>query len=228
MSEDDEWINYCNESFVFPNFESEDKFTERVVAETAETNLYLNKAGMLSDYVKKSPAPLLAVFFLIVFAIFFLLWAWNRFSVKRINYDQFISGGILSVSLFFLYQTFLFQIPESVNITSPALIPRIWIAILVFLSILLVVRSKNKEEETGKTFIGTVLLIIAFLIIYLVAMQWVGYYVTTPLFILSAMYLLNYRKTSIMVINAFGFVLFSYLIFNQLLHIDLPLGRWFI
>jgi hypothetical protein len=31
-----------------------------------------------------------------------------------------------------------------------------------------------------------------------------------------------------MAINAFGFVLFSYFIFNRLLHIDLPLGLWLV
>ncbi|MCK5339101.1 MAG: tripartite tricarboxylate transporter TctB family protein, partial [Bacteroidales bacterium] len=73
-----------------------------------------------------------------------------------------------------------------------------------------------------------VLIIIALLIIYLFAMQWAGYYLTTPFFILATMYLLKYRKMAVMGINAFGFVLFSYLIFSKLLHIELPLGWWFI
>ena len=72
------------------------------------------------------------------------------------------------------------------------------------------------------------MIIIAFLLIYLVAMQWVGYFFTTPVFIMAAMYLLNYRKFAMMAINAFGFVIFSYFIFNKLLHIDLPLGWLFI
>jgi hypothetical protein len=59
-------------------------------------------------------------------------------------------------------------------------------------------------------------------------MQWAGYFLSTPLFILAAMYFLNYRKMALMSINAFGFVLFSYLIFNKLLHIDLPLGWLFV
>jgi hypothetical protein len=145
-----------------------------------------------------------------------------------INYDQLIAGGIIIISAFFYYQTLLFQIPESVNITSPALIPRIWIIILIFLSVMLIIQSKNKKVTRKNHSPKIVLIIISFLVGYLVAMQWAGYFFTTPVFILAGMYLLNYRKAEVMLINAFGFVLFSYFVFSELLHIDLPLGWWFI
>jgi len=225
---DEEWINYCNESYVFSNFEGKEEFTRRIVDETAETNHYLNKAGMLVNYIKESSVHPVVIFSLITLAVFFLLFVYNRFDIHRFNYDQIVAGGILSISFFFLHLTFLFQIPESVVITSPSLIPRIWIIVLILLSILLIFRSASNKPVTRATSPGTVLIIIVLLLIYLVTMQWIGYYITTPVFILSAMYLLTYRKISIMTINAFGFVLFSYLVFNELLHIDLPLGWWFI
>jgi hypothetical protein len=201
---DEEWINYCNESFVFSNFEGKDEFTRRITDETAETNHYLNKAGMLVSYVKVSSVHPVVIFFLIALAVFFLLFAYNRFDIRKFNYDQIVAGGILSISFFFLYQTFLFQIPGSVIITSPSLIPRIWIITLILLSILLIFRSESAGNVTSVTSPGTVWIIITFLLVYLVAMQWIGYYITTPVFILSAMYLLKYRKISIMAINALG------------------------
>jgi len=225
---DDEWEDYCNETYVFSNFENHEEFTRRIVQETAETNHYLNKAGLLVSYVKESPIPILLVLLIVVVGISLMLFAFNKFKIKNFSYDQLIAGGIISLSLFFYYQTILFQIPETVNITSPALIPRIWIYTLLLLSVILIAKSKNEGTVHANYSPKTVLIIIFFLIVYLVAMQWIGYFFTTPVFILSTMYLLKYRKISLMTINAFGFVLFSFFVFNKLLHIDLPLGWWFI
>ena len=225
---DKEWESYCNETYVFSIFEKNDEFTSRIAQEVEETNHYLNQAGLLVAYQKESPLHILIVLLIIVIAVLLLLLAFNKFSFSRISYDQIIAGGIIIISLFLYYQTILFQIPETVNITNPALIPRIWIIILLLLSTLLIIKSKNKVAVKANHSSKIVLIIIALLIIYLLAMQWAGYYFTTPVFILAIMYLLKYRKMSVMGINAFGFVLFSYLIFSKLLHIELPLGWWFI
>ncbi|RLD31566.1 MAG: hypothetical protein DRI83_12200 [Bacteroidetes bacterium] len=225
---DKEWENYCNETYVFSIFEKNDEFTSRIAQEVEETNHYLNQAGLLVAYQKESPLHILIVLLIIVSAVLLLLLAFNKFSFSRISYDQIIAGSIIIISLFLYYQTILFQIPETVNITNPALIPRIWIIILLILSTLLIIKSKNKVAVKANHSSKIVLIIIALLIIYLLAMQWAGYYFTTPVFILATMYLLKYRKMAVMGINAFGFVLFSYFIFNRLLHIELPLGWWFI
>ena len=225
---DEEWKNYCNETYVFSDFVIGEAFATKIAREVEETDHYLNQAGLLAEYQKESPFPLFLVLLIIVCVIFLLLYAFNKFRIRNISYDQIIAGGLISLSIFLYYLTMLFQIPQTENITDPALIPRIWIFILSFLSILLIIKSKNKKAETLRYSPKNVLIIIALLIFYLVAMQWIGYYFTTPVFILAAMYLLEYRKVSIMSINAFGFVLFSYFIFNKLLYIELPLGWWFI
>jgi tripartite-type tricarboxylate transporter receptor subunit TctC len=225
---DEEWIDYCHETYVFSEFVTGDAFARKIAKEIEETNHYLNQAGLLAEYQRKSPVPLLVVLSIIVCTIFLLLYAFNKFRIRNISYDQIIAGGLISLSIFLYYQTTLFQIPLTENITNPALIPRIWIFILLFLSILLIIKSKNKKAERTKYSPKNVLIIIALLIFYLMAMQWIGYYFTTPVFILAAMYLLDYRKKAMMSINAFGFVLFSYFIFNKLLYIELPLGWWFI
>jgi len=222
--DDEEWKSYCDETYVFSNFEKHTEFTQRIEQEVEETNYYLNKAGLLVAYQAESEIPLYIIFIIISSVIFLLLMATNKFRFKNINYDQFIAGGLISVSIFFYYQTMMFLTPENADVTNPALIPRIWIIVLVLLSMILIFKSKNKVEEKNNFKSVNVLVIIALLIVYLMAMQWVGYFFTTPIFILATMYLLLYRKPAFMIINAFGFVLFSYLIFNQLLHIDLPLG----
>ena len=114
------------------------------------------------------------------------------------------------------------------NVTSPALIPRIWIAVLIVSCVILIIQTRNKSFIKASGSPKIVFIIIFLLGVYLVAMQWSGYYFITPVFILSTMHLLKYRNGPIMITAAFGFVLFSYLVFNQLLHIELPLGWWFV
>ncbi len=225
---DKEWEEYCNETYVFSNFEKQDEFTNRIAQETEETIFYLNKAGLLVTYVKESPIHLLLVLIIILSIIFLLILSVNKFKIGNITYDQLLAAGIFGFSGFFFYQTLLFDIPETANITSPTLIPRIWIITLAILSIILFFRSKASTSKKENHSPKIVLIIILFLFAYLISMQWVGYFFTTPIFILATMYLLKYRKVPIMGIVAFGFVLFSYLIFNKLLNIDLPMGWWFV
>jgi tripartite-type tricarboxylate transporter receptor subunit TctC len=225
---DPEWKEYCNETFVFSDFEEHKKFTERVKRETDETIAYLEKAGLMVSYIKEGHVSLWLAAVIILILTALLLFILNRFSIRDISYDQIVAGGMFWFALFFLYQTFLFQIPVKVNITSPALIPGIWIFVLLFLSILLMIRSKTEKKTVNAAGYGkVVLIIIGYLVLYLILMQWAGYFLTTPVFILATMFLLKYRKIEFMTINAFGFVLFSYFVFNRLLQIDLPLGWWF-
>ncbi len=226
VTNDPEWESYCNETYVFSNLENQQEFTQRIDREVAETNHYLNKAGLLVEYQKESPLNMFLVFILIAGFVSLLLLGLNKFKISVITYDQIVAGGIMSFALFFFYQTMLFQIPATVNITSPALIPRIWVIVLVLSALWLIVRPEKGQAQNNPYSAKVVLIIIGFLFIYLFAMQWLGYILVTPVFILATMYLLKYRKPAFMAINAFGFVVFSYLIFSKLLHIDLPMGWW--
>ncbi len=224
---DPEWKAYCNDIYVFSDFETHKKFTQRVERETAETAEYLEKAGLMVNYVANGYPGIWLVAGIILLLTVLLLFLVNGFSFRNFNYEQVVAAGMFWVAAFFLYQTFLFRIPEEINVTSPALIPDIWIVLLMSLSLLLMIRSKGKEpQREDKRYVGIVLVIILYLVLYLILMQWAGYYLTTPVFILALMFLLKYRKIEFMVINAFGFVLFGYLVFCWMLHIDLPLGRW--
>ncbi|RLD26753.1 MAG: hypothetical protein DRI54_02245, partial [Bacteroidetes bacterium] len=116
---------------------------------------------------------------------------------------------------------------EGMNISSPALIPRLWSVLLVFFSgynIISILREKEEPKKI-KGNIKPLLLMFLFLLIYFIAIPWIGYFISTPLFIMAGIYTLGYKKMPVIIINAFGFVLFSYLVFQVILKIDLPLGN---
>jgi len=229
VSEDPEWKSYCTDVYSFSDFQGPKDFSKKINIETKETINYLKKAGLLNSYTKKGFIPLWAVgLFLLVFILFVFLIIF-KFDFRKINFNIILSGVFIWIAAFFYYQTTLFIIPTGLNITSPALIPRIWsIALIVFgiWNILNELKGKNKPFKPGN--LKLVAKILIALLIYFIAIPKIGYFFSTPIFLVASMYILKYRKWPIMIMNALGFVLFSYLIFQLLLKIDLPLGVFII
>ncbi len=226
VSKDQEWKDYCESVFAFSDYTPPKEFSRQVESESKETVELLKNAGLLNSYIKKGVFSLWVVGILIWLVIVFGLLILVRFDIKKINFNILLAGFFMWVAAFFYYQTMLFDIPEGLNITSPALIPRIWsIALFVFSvwNIYNELEGKNKPYKPGNIRLVSKILIV--LILYFIMIPQIGYFLSTPVFLLMSMYILMYRKWWIMIINAFGFVLFSYLVFELLLKIDLPLGR---
>ena len=226
ISQDPEWIQYCEDIYSFADYKNADAFSQQVQREKTETVAYLKSVGLLDSYVKKGVVPLWLAAVILALAVCLFLLIILKFDYHKINYNLILSGFFMWIALFFYYQTMLFDIPEKLNVTSPAMIPRLWsLGLIVFViwNIVNELKGKNKPAETGN--IKLVLKILLLLVIYLISIPTIGYYISTPVFLLGSMYVLGYRKWEIMLINAFGFVLFSYLVFDILLKIELPLGN---
>jgi len=226
VSEDPEWEEYCEDVFAFSDYQSPKEFSKEVEAESKETVELLESVGLLNSYVKTGVLPLWSIAILLALAIVFILLLLLKFDFRKLNFNILFAGFFIWVAAFFYYQTMLFEIPQGLNITSPALIPRIWsVSLFIFAlwNIYNELKGKNKPFKPGN--IKLLIKILIILLLYFIAIPLIGYFISTPVFLLISMYILKYRKWSIMMINAFGFVLFSYLIFELLLKIDLPLGN---
>lgn len=225
VTKDPEWLDYCESVFAFSDYMGPNEFSDKVKLESKETVELLKKAGLLNSYVRKGILPLWLVALLIGFVLILIFLFIFKFNFQKLNYNILFSGFFIWVALFFFYQTMLFDIPTGLNITSPALIPRIWAISLFFFGIWNIIneiKGRNKPFKPGNLkLVGKILLA---LLVYFIAIPQIGYFFSTPLFLLVGMYILKYRKWPIMIINALGFVLFSYLVFELLLKIDLPLG----
>ena len=226
VSNDQEWKDYCESVYAFSDYTPPKEFSRQVEFESKETVELLKNAGLLNSYIKKGVLPLWVVGILIWLVINIGLLILFRFNAKKINFNILLAGFFIWVAAFFYYQTILFDIPMGLNITSPALIPRIWSIALFIFSIWNIyneIKGRNKPFKPGNIKLVSKILIV--LLLYFLLIPQVGYFLSTPVFLLASMYILRYRNWWIMIINAFGFVLFSYLIFELLLKIDLPLGR---
>jgi hypothetical protein len=71
---------------------------------------------------------------------------------------------------------------------------------------------------------GLMLQVVAALVGYFVAMYYLGYYLSTFLFIVLSLHILSYQKKLLTYVIAGGWVLFSYLVFYKMLYTQLPLG----
>jgi hypothetical protein len=228
VSKDSEWLAYCKQVYSFSDYIGTKDFSKKIETETNETIKFLEEAGLLNTYVKEGKWPLWVVAIILAFFIGFVLLVFLKFDLNKLNYNIIISGIFIWIAAFFYYQTTLFDIPKGLNITSPALIPRIWVfalAVFCIWNIVNELKNKSPKIKSGRlTILGKMLLA---LLIYFIAIPYIGYFLSTPIFLITGMYILNYRKWSLMIVNAFGFVLFSYVVFDLLLKIELPLGSLF-
>ena len=132
--------------------------------------------------------------------------------------------AVLVVAAVFLSQTFGF--PGGNGDVGPAGVPYLWIAFLAIFSVGLIFQAvahrMAPDPVPGR--VGFVLLYVGGLCLYLVAIKWLGYYASTFIFLVASMYLLGARSHLVIVLVAVGWLVFSYFVFADTLHIDLPDG----
>ena len=167
-----------------------------------------------------NPTVLVIGSFIVVLGI----GVWARHSGKRQYLGNILIPCILiAVSLMFMTLTFRFARQEE---AGPELIPRLWIYLIVVLSAIIlwqVFRGKDKvASKIEKP--GLLIFVMAALIGYFLAMPFLGYFLSTFLFIVLLLNVLSYSKKVLIYVIAGGWCLASYLVFYKLFYIQLPLG----
>lgn len=149
---------------------------------------------------------------------------WVRHSGMREHLGSIlIPCTLIIVSLVFLVLTF--RLPHQEE-AGPEIIPRLWIYLIVVLSGVIlwqVLRGRDKVVSKIER-PGLLFLVMAVLIGYFVSMPFIGYFLSTFLFIALLLNVLSYPKKMLIYVIAGGWCLASYLVFYKLLYIQLPLG----
>ena len=148
---------------------------------------------------------------------------WVRFSGRR----QYLGNILLpccliAVSLVFLVITFGFRVEEA----GPGLIPRLWIYLILVLSGVVLWQALGGRDKVAPKIERPSLLALtmAMLIGYFLVMPYIGYFLSTFIFIVVMLHILSYRKKILIYVIAVGWCVCSYLVFYKLLYIQLPLG----
>lgn len=122
---------------------------------------------------------------------------------------------------------------ESLDLPRVAyLFPRRLTYLITILAVVLVIEAYYKyrkgvqeEQEEGINVLRASLFT-GSIVLYILAIDLVGYFITTPLFIFATMYFLKSTKTRNIFFITVGFTLFIYLLFVRFLNLPIPLGSF--
>jgi putative tricarboxylic transport membrane protein len=165
----------------------------------------------------------LAILIVVLLAMLLTIGIVVRRSSKKDSFGEIlVPSSLIAFSIVFLAITFSFPAEEA----GPAAIPLLWSfwTIVLCAAILWqVLHGKAKPDpESGR--LVFLLLVTLLLIAYYFAIQTIGYFISSFLFLVLLMHILSYKKKLIIYLIAVGWVAFSYIVFYKLLYIQLPLG----
>ncbi len=169
--------------------------------------------------------------FLVAFGSFAIFLGIAAFVVSKTKKRRFMGKiliplGFIGIAVIFYLITLGFPKEQQVG---PAVVPWLWILFLITLNIYLLIRgiTGREGEDPKRGRVDTVFLFLGLIVLYLVAIQLIGYFVSTFLFIVLAMYMLAYRNYVVIFSTAVGWLVFSYFAFFKLLFVPLPKGLVF-
>lgn len=227
ISRDTDWLTYVKNTSANPVYLDHQAFTKMVNDDQAEAIKYLNLAGVLKNVKQKNSASKTGVTLGTALAFLILLLLLYFFKRQWFKAEAVIGLLLIFLSGYLYWLTMDFPQGELSKTAGPAAMPRLWIyGLILFSGILIVNTLRDKAAlniENGRNLYQSVSLIVL-MMAYLFFMKYIGYYVSTTIFLMSGAYLLGYRKHWIIVASSLGFTLLSYLIFYRLLQVPLPLG----
>lgn len=147
--------------------------------------------------------------------------------------DDILSGCILiAISIYFLRESNSLP-PSSLGIPGSAFFPRlVCFAFVIFGGILIIRSFKKGEAERKITLILKqdlirVLAVILLCGIYIFSIPFLGFILTSILFIVFLMFIFQVKRIGIIILWGFLVTLIIYFIFKILLKVPLPVGMFF-
>lgn len=141
--------------------------------------------------------------------------------------DLISSIIVMAVAIFFFYQTFAFPDTGADSETGPEFIPRIFSTLLMILGIILFIKSFTTKEEAPTTKVKMIALTIGILFVYMLLINFLGFYSSTILFVLVLLLITNIRKIALLITVPISIALFIFVFFENLLTVPIPTGILF-
>lgn len=166
----------------------------------------------------------------IYFSAMALLWLLFRSMKKTRPYlgQLLVISGICLIALIFFILTFDLKVRKQDIYVTAATMPRVWIAALVPVAILTYVAILNgnskPDEPFGRWQMVLTVAVAVFASVFL--FDYIGYYLSSALFLVLMMVLMKERNWLRLVLVPLSWCLFTYFVFDKLLFITLPTGEW--
>ena len=139
--------------------------------------------------------------------------------------------GMDLITLLFYLMTFSLRVSKmaaAAGATARTL-PRLWAFLMLLASIGAYIAILKKSNKPDKKFDRWVFALLVGLgsIVSVLLFQWIGYYLSSALFIVIVMIAMGERNWIQLTLTPIIWCVFTYFVFNKLLYISLPVGSLF-
>ena len=139
--------------------------------------------------------------------------------------------GMDLITLLFYLLTFSLRVSKMAASAgaTPRTLPRLWAFLMLLASIGAYVAILKKSNKPDKKFDRWVFALLVGLgsIVSVMLFQWIGYYLSSALFIVIVMIAMGERNWIQLTLTPIIWCVFTYFVFNKLLFISLPVGSLF-
>ena len=139
--------------------------------------------------------------------------------------------GMDLITLLFYLLTFSLRVSKMAASAgaTPRTLPRLWAFLMLLASIGAYVAILKKSNKPDKKFDRWVFALLVGLgsIVSVMLFQWIGYYLSSALFIVIVMVAMGERNWIQLTLTPIIWCVFTYFVFNKLLFISLPVGSLF-
>lgn len=172
---------------------------------------------------------ILGGFVAIMTGLFFLFGIWPK--TKRVRIQLLCLCGMDLVTLLFYLLTFNLRVSKLAAEAgaTPRTMPRLWALLMTLASIgafFAIIRSDNKEDEKFNRWIFALLVGVGS-IFSVIMFQYIGYYLSSAIFIFVVMVAMGERNKLQLILVPVIWCVFTYFVFYRMLYIKLPFGTLF-
>ena len=172
---------------------------------------------------------ILLAFLAIMTGFYFLFGIWER--TKRVRVQLLCLCGMDFVTLLFYLLTFNLRVSKLAAEAgaTPRTMPRLWALLMALASIgafFAIIKSENKPDEKFNRWIFALLVGVGS-IFSVIMFQYIGYYLSSAIFIVVVMIAIGERNKLQLILVPVIWCLFTYFVFYKMLYIKLPFGSLF-
>ena len=168
-------------------------------------------------------------FLAIMTGFYFLFGIWQK--TKRVRVQLLCLCGMDLVTLLFYLLTFNLRVSKLAAEAgaTPRTMPRLWALLMTLASIgafLAIIKDDNKEDEKFNKW-AFALLVGVGSIFSVILFQYIGYYLSSAIFIFVVMIAMGERNKLQLILVPVIWCVFTYFVFYRMLYIKLPFGSIF-
>ena len=139
--------------------------------------------------------------------------------------------GMDLITLLFYILTFSLRVSKMAaqSGATPRTMPRLWAFLMIFASIgayIAILKKDNKPDAKFDRWVFALMVALGS-IVSVMLFQWIGYYLSSALFIVTVMIAMGEKNKLQLILTPVIWCVFTYFVFNKFLFISLPVGSLF-